>query len=68
VAVELGKRNGVRVGFSRSSPCEALFLYAVTLIKKIAKFAYFCIPRLVVKFGPRLQPDDFVVVEQRFGI
>lgn len=44
------------------------FLYAVTLIKKIAKFAYFCIPRLVVKFGPRLQPDDFVVVEQRFGI
>ena len=47
------------------------FLYAITSGKSYswaASLANDCAARVVARFGPRLDPDDFELVQQRFGI
>jgi len=47
------------------------FLYAITSGKSYswaADLANDCAAKVVVRFGPRLDPDDFTSIKQRFGI
>jgi len=47
------------------------FLYAITAGKNYgwaASLANDCAAKVVARFGPRLDPDDFTLVKQRFGI
>ena len=47
------------------------FLYAITTGKSYAwaaSLANDCAAKVVARFGPRLDPDDFTLVKQRFGI
>ena len=47
------------------------FLYAITLGKSYdwaAKLANDCASRVVTKFGPRLESEDFDLIKAKFGI
>jgi sugar/nucleoside kinase (ribokinase family) len=47
------------------------FLYAITSGKSYgwaASLANDCAAKVVARFGPRLDPDDFMSIKQRFGI
>ena len=47
------------------------FLYAITSGKSYgwaADLANDCAARVVARFGPRLDSDDFTSIKQRFGI
>ena len=47
------------------------FLYAITAGKNYgwaASLANDCAAKVVARFGPRLDPDDFTSIKQRFGI
>jgi sugar/nucleoside kinase (ribokinase family) len=47
------------------------FLYAITSGKNYgwaACLANDCAAKVVARFGPRLDPDDFTAIKQRFGI
>jgi sugar/nucleoside kinase (ribokinase family) len=47
------------------------FLYAITSGKSYswaASLANDCAAKVVARFGPRLDPDDFTSIKQRFGI
>jgi sugar/nucleoside kinase (ribokinase family) len=47
------------------------FLYAITAGKGYgwaASLANDCAAKVVARFGPRLDPDDFTAIKQRFGI
>ena len=47
------------------------FLYAITADKNYvwaSSLANDCASKVVARFGPRLEPDDFTSIKQRFGI